>query len=82
VKAMRARSVVSRKIVDFHLDDTGDWVAELDCGHHQSVRHNPPWSIHPWVTTPQGRLEYLGRELGCSTCDQTSGKSFEEQQAS
>ena len=30
-----------RKIVDFHLDENLDWVAELECGHQQHVRHNP-----------------------------------------
>jgi len=33
-----------RKIVDFHLDENLDWVAELECGHQQHVRHNPPWT--------------------------------------
>ncbi len=37
----------SRKIVDFHLDETFDWVAELECGHQQLVRHNPPWTRTP-----------------------------------
>jgi hypothetical protein len=31
-----------RKIVDFHLDENLDWVAELECGHQQHVRHNDP----------------------------------------
>jgi hypothetical protein len=33
-----------RKIVAFHLDENLDWVAELECGHQQHVRHNPPWT--------------------------------------
>jgi hypothetical protein len=69
MKPMQAKSVgVPRKIVDFHLDINCDWIAELECGHEQHVRHNPPWTIHPWVTTPQGRLEHLGQELECTAC--------------
>jgi hypothetical protein len=69
MKPMQAKSVgIPRKIVDFHLDEDCEWVAELECGHQQQVRHNPPWIVHPWVTTPQGRLEHLGRELDCTVC--------------
>jgi Protein of unknown function (DUF3565) len=57
-----------RKIVDFHLDEKMDWVAELQCGHQQHVRHNPPWINRHWVTTPQGRLEHVGYELICLAC--------------
>jgi hypothetical protein len=65
--------VISSKIVDFHLDDGDEWVAELDCGHEQRVRHNPPLMVNPWITSPQGRLEHLGRELTSITC---SGSLF------
>jgi hypothetical protein len=61
-----------RKILDFHLDEKGDWVAELECGHDQRVSHNPPWTNHRWVTTPQGRLEHLGKELECPACQPIS----------
>ena len=27
-----------------------DWVAELECGHTQHVRHDPPWTNRPWVS--------------------------------
>ena len=57
-----------RKIVDYHLDECLDWVADLECGHQQHVRHNPPWTNHHWVTSPEGRREHLGRELPCSVC--------------
>ncbi|HLZ91636.1 MAG TPA: DUF3565 domain-containing protein [Candidatus Acidoferrum sp.] len=57
-----------RRIVDFHLDENLDWVAELECGHRQHVRHNPPWTVRHWVTTPQGRLAHLGQELNCLVC--------------
>jgi len=45
--------VVKQPIVGYHLDDEGHWVAELACGHGQHVRHDPPWQVRPWVTTPE-----------------------------
>jgi hypothetical protein len=60
-----------RKIVGFHLDEHRDWVAELECGHGQYVRHNPPFMVRPWVATPEGRSEHLGRELDCKKCGET-----------
>jgi len=57
-----------RKIVDFHLDDNLDWVAEFECGHHQQVRLTALWTQRYWLATPQGRHEMLGRELNCSAC--------------
>jgi hypothetical protein len=59
---------IPRKIVDFHLDECLEWVADLECGHQQPVRHNPPWTTRHWVTIPQGRLEHIGQELLCSLC--------------
>jgi hypothetical protein len=61
---------VNRKIVSFHQDDEGHWVAKLECGHNQHVRHNPPWINRPWVITPEGREAALGAELDCKKCDQ------------
>jgi hypothetical protein len=60
---------VPRRIVGFHLDDVGDWVADLECGHTQHVRHDPPWQNRPWVVTPEGRARFLGTELTCVLCD-------------
>jgi hypothetical protein len=62
------QSGIPRKIVDFHMDESRDWVAELECGHQQHVRHDPPWTRRHWVTTPQGRLDHVGRELNCLAC--------------
>jgi hypothetical protein len=59
---------IRRKIVGYHQDEKRDWVAELECGHQQHVRHNPPWTERVWVTTEQGRREHLGRELICLAC--------------
>lgn len=61
---------MNRRIVGYHQDEEGDWIAELDCGHGQHVRHNPPWINRPWVTTAQGRESALGATLNCKKCDQ------------
>jgi tellurite methyltransferase len=58
----------NRKIVALHQDDAGDWVADLECGHTQHVRHDPPWQSRPWVTTPEGRASRIGTELDCAKC--------------
>ena len=58
----------ARKIVGFHTDDEGHWVADLECGHGQHVRHDPPWQNRPWVVTPAGRAGFLGAELRCVKC--------------
>jgi hypothetical protein len=59
---------VPRRIIGFHQDDLGDWVADLECGHTQHVRHDPPWQQRPWVITESGRAEHLGTILMCVRC--------------
>jgi hypothetical protein len=61
---------MERRIAGYHQDEEGDWVAELDCGHFQHVRHNPPWTSRPWVVTPEGRQGMLGTVLKCKKCDE------------
>jgi len=56
-------------MVGFHLDDHGDWVAELACGHRQHVRHRPPFQERPWVITEPGRRGRIGQPLDCPLCD-------------
>ncbi len=63
---------MDRRIVGFHQDEMGDWVADLECGHTQHVRHNPPWVNRPWVETPEGRAGKLGVALACKLCDEES----------
>ncbi len=60
---------MDRRIVGFHQDEERHWVAELDCGHDQHVRHDPPWQSRPWVVTPEGRAAALGSVLDCRKCD-------------
>jgi hypothetical protein len=59
---------MQRCIVGFRRDDAGDWVADLECGHRQHVRHQPPWTLRPWVLTEEGRTAFLGHELTCREC--------------
>jgi hypothetical protein len=61
---------MERAIVGFDCDDVGDWVALLECGHRQHVRHRPPWQERPWVLTPEGREGRLGSSLNCVLCDE------------
>ena len=51
---------MEQKIVGFHQDEEQHWVAELECGHNQHVRHDPPWTNRPWVITPEGRAQDVG----------------------
>ncbi|HEY4306858.1 MAG TPA: DUF3565 domain-containing protein [Gemmatimonadaceae bacterium] len=60
---------MQRAIVRFHQDEEGHWVANLECGHDQHVRHDPPWQMRPWVITQSGRDGFLGTTLDCARCD-------------
>ena len=60
---------MKRQIVAFHLDPENDWVADLDCGHGQHVRHNPPFENRVWTTTEGGRKSKLGVTLNCVRCE-------------
>jgi hypothetical protein len=62
---------VNRRIVGFHRDDEGHWVADLDCGHGQHVRHDPPWQYREWVTTAEGRARFLDTAMNCVRCDRS-----------
>lgn len=63
---------MKRKITGFHCDQPGDWVADLDCGHTQHIRHNPPWINRPWLQSETGRKQFIGTELDCKTCEETA----------
>jgi hypothetical protein len=64
---------MKHKITGFHRDEAGDWVADLECGHTQHVRHQPPFQMRPWVMTPEGRQSRLGVELECAKCNEVVG---------
>jgi tellurite methyltransferase len=57
-----------RRIVGFHQDAESEWIAELECGHTQHVRHKPPWQVRAWVLTPEGRAAMVGTSLDCARC--------------
>lgn len=58
-----------RRIVGFYEDIAGDFVAMLECGHEQHVRHKPPLVERPWVLTAEGRADKIGVEIDCRACD-------------
>ncbi len=60
---------MQKRITGFHQDEEQHWVAELECGHNQHVRHDPPWINRPWVVTIEGRAETIGKKLNCKKCD-------------
>jgi hypothetical protein len=59
-----------RAIIGFHQDDERHWVAELECGHTQHMRHDPPWQNREWVLTPEGRARFIGVRIECRRCSQ------------
>jgi len=60
---------MKQRIVGYHRDPEQHWVAELECGHDQHVRHDPPWMSRAWVTTAEGRDKHRGSVLECKKCD-------------
>jgi hypothetical protein len=60
---------MQRRVVDFYQDEEMHWVARLDCGHSQHVRHDPPWMERPWVLTDIGRASRIGSLMECKLCD-------------
>ncbi len=64
-----AEYAANRRITGFHQDDERHWVAELECGHKQHLRHDPPLTVREWVTTAEGRRDRIGCKLHCKQCD-------------
>ena len=60
---------MKQAMMGYHKDEEDDWVAELQCGHFQHVRHTPPFFNRIWITTQSGRNSMLGSELTCKKCD-------------
>jgi hypothetical protein len=61
--------MTEKHIIGFHQDEERDWVAELECGHFQHVRHDPPWMNRPWVLSEEGRSAIIGHLLRCRKCE-------------
>ena len=53
-------------IVGFHRDDTGEWVADLSCGHGRFVSLEPLFED----ATAEDRERHLGALLECRRCDE------------
>ena len=66
-----------RAIVGYARDEAGDWVALLECGHRQHVRHRPPFIQRPWVVTAAGRDRHLGTRLDCLKCERGEPRDWE-----
>jgi len=60
---------MERRIVSFLADEIGEWVAVLDCLHHQHVRHQPPFRSNRWVESDGGRAARIATMLDCPLCD-------------
>ena len=67
-EAVEQQHMTVARIVGFHQDDEGHWVAKLSCGHQQHMRHDPPWQNRPWVLTSEGRQGLIGTEIPCNQC--------------
>jgi uncharacterized protein DUF3565 len=67
---------MKKRIVGYQQDEALHWMAELECGHHQHLRHQPPWTNRPWVTKPEGRASHLGGMLDCKKCDRSLPPDF------
>ena len=61
---------MKQKITGFHTDEDNHWVADLQCGHKQHVRHDPPFHPRDWVTSSEERQKKKGSELNCKRCDE------------
>jgi tellurite methyltransferase len=60
---------MNRVITGFGQDEDAHWVAHLDCGHDQHVRHDPPLVSRPWVLNDETRRAHLGTVLDCVRCE-------------
>src|SRR5690606_5882716 len=75
----RAADGRSARLLGFHQDGDGHWVAELSCGHTQHLRHQPPWQNRAWILDPLERQRHLGRPFACGWCAaQRAEKMFKE----
>jgi hypothetical protein len=61
-----------RRILQFRPDpdEPGAWIADLECGHAQHVRHQPPFQERPWVLTAPGRARFVDAEVECPLCEE------------
>ncbi|HTO73437.1 MAG TPA: DUF3565 domain-containing protein [Gemmatimonadales bacterium] len=71
---------MDRRIKSFRQDDEGVWIADLECGHSQHVRHDPPWQVRPWVVEEATRRARIGTPLFCRLCSpqEAATRAYEE----
>lgn len=67
---------MNRAIVGYYQDVELHWVARLECGHNQHVRHRPPFDLRPWVVTAEGRASQLGAMLKCVKCKEGAPRDW------
>jgi hypothetical protein len=72
-------AAAQRAIIAFRQDDEGHWVADLECGHSQHMRHDPPWQNREWVLTGEGRARFIGVRIACRQCSRTSNHEGREE---
>lgn len=65
---------MKRRIESFFRDEEDDWVARLECGHTQHMRHRPPFTNRPWVMSEDGRASRVGVAVECPECDRETEK--------
>ncbi|MDO9322294.1 MAG: DUF3565 domain-containing protein [Pseudomonas sp.] len=68
----------SPRLLDFHQDAHGHWVASLSCGHTQHLRHQPPWQNRAWVMAAAQRQARLGEPFPCGWCAQQAADSINQ----
>lgn len=61
---------MQRTILSFYKNERDHWTARLDCGHTQTVRHNPPWVNRRWILREETRRQRIGTSLNCKSCDE------------
>lgn len=69
---------MKRRISGFYEDIEGHFVAMLECGHEQHVRHKPPLVERPWVLTQEGRDGKIGAFLDCPFCDRDADTGVDD----
>jgi len=60
---------VKRRIRGFHRE-SGDWFAELDCGHDCCLTGAAPGDDGGWVHSAEARASRIGSGLDCSACQE------------
>lgn len=60
---------MQQRIVGFHQDRESHWVADLECGHSQHIRHDPPYANRKWILSAYERKKRIGILRECKECE-------------